>query len=142
MPFHTNSTGEDAPIVELTDIQLNLTSFYVTRKPGPKKAPMTDGKTGSSSASEYSCVSWFSYLLSNNLVEIMVVQALLAGLAPGVYLFPLSMDQRHRAASANLAEARRDAMVDGVERRKELRRRVLENKLKPPSKDDTNGTDV
>jgi len=72
----------------------------------------------------------------------MVVQALLAGLAPGVYLFPLSMDQRHRAASANLAEARRDAMVDGVERRKELRRRVLENKLKPPSKDDTNGTDV
>jgi hypothetical protein len=70
---------------------------------------------------------------------------LLAGLAPGVYLFPVSMDQRHRAAVANLAEARRDAMVDGVERRKELRRRVLENRLKGldvPSKDDTKGTDV
>jgi hypothetical protein len=40
------------------------------------------------------------------------------------------MEERHHSASANLAEARRGAKEYGEQRRKEIRRRVSEDKLR------------
>ena len=49
------------------------------------------------------------------------------GVAIAPTLFNLSMaDHNHRAAAANLAQARREAREFGHERRKEIRRRVQE----------------
>lgn len=58
-------------------------------------------------------------------LKVWLRQAVGAAIAPT--LFNLSMaDHTHRAAAANLAQARREAREFGHERRKEIRRRVQE----------------
>lgn len=54
--------------------------------------------------------------------------ALIGGLYPGLFLFPFHMEQTHRAAVANLTQARNDAREFGEERRDEMRKRVRDMK--------------
>ncbi|KAL4265902.1 J domain-containing protein [Pleurotus pulmonarius] len=54
------------------------------------------------------------------------ITALVAGIAPGLYMFPTSMERRHQAAVAGLAQARSEAREVGDERMRELRKRAQE----------------
>lgn len=54
------------------------------------------------------------------------LQALVAGIAPGLYMFPASMERRHQAAVVGLAQARSEAREVGDERMRELRKRAQE----------------
>lgn len=56
------------------------------------------------------------------------VVALIGGLYPGLFLFPFHMEQSHRAAVANLTQARNDAREFGEARRDEMRKRVRDMK--------------
>lgn len=55
-----------------------------------------------------------------------LVQSLLVGFVPALLSLHSIPDARHRAASANLAQARADARTFGDERRAAIRARVAE----------------
>jgi len=60
---------------------------------------------------------------------------LIGGLYPGLFLFPFHMEQTHRAAVANLTQARNDAREFGEVRRDEMRKRVRDMKSSQDDKD-------
>ena len=63
-------------------------------------------------------------------------QTLVVGLSPGLFLYPSALERRHRMASANLAQARKDARRFGEERRKDVRRRVAAHRLRDQQLDE------
>ncbi|KAF4569428.1 hypothetical protein EYR36_009219 [Pleurotus pulmonarius] len=62
----------------------------------------------------------------DRIILVVGITALVAGIAPGLYMFPTSMERRHQAAVAGLAQARSEAREVGDERMRELRKRAQE----------------
>ncbi|KDQ61975.1 hypothetical protein JAAARDRAFT_31462 [Jaapia argillacea MUCL 33604] len=66
--------------------------------------------------------------------------SLVLGLAPTLFLNPYSyVDQRHLAAAANLAQARKEAREYGMERRKEIKKRVSDYRRLREGEEDGDG---
>ncbi|KAI0040063.1 hypothetical protein FA95DRAFT_1566725 [Auriscalpium vulgare] len=64
----------------------------------------------------------------DRIIVIVGLMSLIVGFAPALLSMSNVHEQRHLSASANLAAARREAREYGLERRKEIRKRVTEYK--------------
>ncbi|KIL60463.1 hypothetical protein M378DRAFT_187775 [Amanita muscaria Koide BX008] len=68
------------------------------------------------------------YAWKDRMIMLFGVLSLVAGIVPGIFGFPAQFDRSHKAAGANLKQARSDAQEFGDARMAQVRRRVQEIK--------------